>query len=77
MAEAIALDQNRIFPCAAWLTGQYGLQDLFVGVPVKLGKGGIKQIVELELDAHEKALLETWAQDVRDSLEDLGRLMQF
>jgi malate dehydrogenase len=77
MAEAIALDQNRIFPCAAWLTGQYGLKDLFVGVPVKLGKGGIKQILELELDADEKALLETSAQDVRRSFEDLGRLMQF
>jgi malate dehydrogenase len=76
MAEAIALDQNRIFPCAAWMTGQYGLKDLFVGVPVKLGKGGIKQILELELDADEKALLETSAQDVRRSFEDLGRLMQ-
>ncbi len=77
MAEAIALDQNRIFPCAAWVTGQYGLQDLFVGVPVKLGKGGVKQILELDLDADEKALLETSAQDVRRSVEDLGRLMQF
>jgi malate dehydrogenase len=77
MAEAIALDQNRIFPCAAWLTGQYGLKDLFVGVPVKLGKGGIKQILELELDAGEQALLDRSAQDVRRSFEDLGRLMQF
>jgi malate dehydrogenase len=77
MVEAIALDQNRIFPCAAWLTGQYGLKDLYVGVPVKLGKGGIKEVIEIDLNADEKALLDSSAEHVRSSFEDLGRLMTF
>ncbi|MCA1801810.1 MAG: malate dehydrogenase [Rhodothermaceae bacterium] len=77
MVEAIALDQNRIFPCAAWLTGQYGLNDLYVGVPVKLGKGGIKEVIEIELDSDEKAMLDASAEHVRSSFEDLGRLMTF
>ena len=77
MVEAIALDQNRIFPCAAWLTGQYGLKDLYVGVPVKLGKGGIKEVIEIELDSDEKAMLDASAEHVRSSFEDLGRLMTF
>jgi malate dehydrogenase len=77
MVEAIALDQNRIFPCAAWLTGQYGLNDLYVGVPVKLGKGGIKEVIEIELDSDEKAMLEASAEHVRSSFVDLGRLMTF
>ncbi|TVQ10909.1 MAG: malate dehydrogenase [Balneolaceae bacterium] len=77
MVEAIALDQNRIFPCAAWLTGQYGLKDLYVGVPVKLGKGGVKEVIEIELNADEKALLDSSAEHVRSSFVDLGRLMTF
>jgi malate dehydrogenase len=77
MVEAIALDQNRIFPCAAWLTGQYGLKDLYVGVPVKLGKGGVKEVIEIELNADEKALLDSSAGHVRSSFEDLGRLITF
>lgn len=74
MVEAIALDQNRIFPCAAWLTGQYGIKDLYLGVPVKLGKGGIKEIIEVELDTNEKALLESSAAAVRSGVEDLKRI---
>jgi malate dehydrogenase len=74
MAEAIALDQNRIFPCAAWLTGEYGISDLYVGVPVKLGKGGIKQIIEIELSADEKALLDGSCAAVRTVFEDLERI---
>lgn len=74
MAEAIALDQNRIFPCAAWLTGEYGINDLYVGVPVKLGKGGIKQIIEIELNADEKALLDSSCAAVRTVFEDLDRI---
>jgi malate dehydrogenase len=77
MVEAIALDQNRIFPCAAWLTGQFGLKDLYVGVPVKLGKGGIKEIIEIDLTADEKALLHASAEHVRSSFVDLGRLITF
>ncbi len=76
MVEAIALDQNRIFPCAAWLTGQYGINELYLGVPVKLGKGGIKQIIEVELDDQEKELLVNSAAAVRSGVDDLARIQQ-
>jgi hypothetical protein len=75
MAEAIALDQNRIFPCAVHLTGQYGIDDLFVGVPVKLGKGGVKQIIEVDLTADEQALLDNSADAVRGMMADLDRIL--
>lgn len=75
MAEAIALDQNRIFPCAAWLTGEFGLKDLYVGVPVKLGREGIKEIIEIDLNEDEKALLESSANHVRSAFKDLERIM--
>ncbi|MCH8556533.1 MAG: malate dehydrogenase [Balneolia bacterium] len=75
MAEAIALDQNRIFPCSALLTGEFGLKDLYIGVPVKLGKGGIKQIIEIELDKDELALLNNSADSVRGTLKDLERIL--
>jgi len=74
MVEAIALDQNRIFPCAAYLDGEFGLKDLYVGVPVLLGKGGVKKIIEIDLDEQEKALLNESADHVRKGLEDLKRL---
>ena len=74
MVEAIALDQNRIFPCAAYLEGEFGLNDLYVGVPVLLGKGGVKKIIEIDLDEQEKALLHESADHVRQGLEDLKRL---
>lgn len=74
MVEAIALDQNRILPCAAFLDGQYGLKDLYVGVPVLLGKGGIKKVIEIDLDQEEKALLQTSADHVKKGLDDLNRL---
>ncbi len=74
MVEAIALDQNRVFPCAAYLDGEFGLKDLYVGVPVLLGKGGVKQIIEIDLDEQEKALLHESADHVRKGLEDLKRL---
>ncbi len=54
MAEAYLFDQKRILPCAAWLTGQYGVKDLYVGVPVVIGAGGVEKIIELELKAEEK-----------------------
>ena len=74
MAEAIIKDSGRVLPCAAWLTGQYGLNDLFIGVPVRLGKNGIEEIVEVELDDAEKNLMQESAQHVRDNLESLERL---
>lgn len=72
MAEAIVKDSKRILPCAAWLTGQYGLKDLYMGVPVKLGKGGVEEILEVDLNDEEKAALETSAGHVRDNLSKVS-----
>ncbi len=71
MAEAILRDRNRILPCAAWLQGEYGLSDVFVGVPVKLGEGGIKEIVEIELTGEEKKALHASAADVKETMSKL------
>lgn len=66
MVEAILKDEHRIFPCCACLNGEYGLKDIYVGVPVKLGRGGIHQMIELQLNADEKALLDESATHVRE-----------
>lgn len=76
MAEAIILDQNRIFPCAAYLKGEYGLKDLFLGVPVKLGHGGIKKIIEVDLNGEERELLNESAEHVRSVLKEFRKLVQ-
>lgn len=68
MVEAIVRDQKRILPCSAWLEGEYGMQGLFLGVPVKLGRKGIEQIIEVTLTADEKAALEKSAQAVREPM---------
>ena len=65
MVETILRDENRIFPCCALLTGEYGVNDLFLGVPVKLGRNGIEEIIELKLNADEMNLLKTSAEHVR------------
>jgi malate dehydrogenase len=65
MADAILLDQKRVLPCVAYLRGQYGIDDLYVGVPVKLGAGGVEQIVELSLSPDELAALRRSADAVR------------
>ena len=54
MAEAYLRDKKRVLPCAAWLDGQYGVKDLYVGVPVVIGAGGVERIVEISLDARGK-----------------------
>ena len=75
MAEAILKDKNKILPCATYLTGQYGYNDLYIGVPVKLGKGGVKEIIEIDLLPEEKAALDNSADAVRGlvkTLADLG-----
>jgi malate dehydrogenase len=74
MVEAIVRDQRRVFPVCAWLTGQYGLKDIYLGVPVILGKNGIEKIIELELNADEKALLVESAGHVREVLEVLDNM---
>ena len=71
MVEAIALDQKRYFPCSAYLSGQYGLDDIFFGVPVKLGAKGVENILEIELNETEKALVERSANSVRENIKFL------
>jgi malate dehydrogenase len=65
MAEAIVHDQKRILPCAAWLEGEYGFRDLFLGVPCKLGRGGLERILEVELSDAERQALAKSAEAVR------------
>lgn len=74
MVEAILKDENRIFPCCALLNGQYGLNDVFVGVPVKLGKNGIEQIIELKLDTAEMNLLNQSADEVKSMMDVYNKL---
>jgi len=69
MVEAIVKDSNRVLPAAAWVTGQYGLEDLFIGVPVKLGAGGIKEIVELDLNDKESSDMQASGEHVREVIE--------
>ena len=75
MAEAILKDKRKILPCATYLTGQYGYKDLFIGVPAKLGKGGVQEVIEIKLTPAEKAALDKSAEAVRGlvkTLADLG-----
>jgi malate dehydrogenase len=65
MAESYLKDQRRVLPCAAQLTGQYGVTDMYVGVPVVIGAGGVERIVEITLDASEKAMFEKSVASVR------------
>jgi len=71
MAEAILRDKKRILPCAAYLEGEYGLTDIYFGVPVKLGGTGIEQIIEVPLTPEEKAALEKSAASVKRSILEL------
>ncbi len=71
MAEAIAKDKRRILPCAAYLEGEYGEEGIFLGVPCKLGEGGLKEIVEVELSETEKAALAKSAESVRSTMTAL------
>jgi malate dehydrogenase len=74
MVEAIVRDQKRIFPVCAWLTGEYGINDLYLGVPVKLGRNGIEEIIELDLNADERALLAESEKAVRSVADVLDRM---
>lgn len=69
MVEAIVRDENRIFPCCAMVNGEYGLENMYIGVPVKLGKGGIKQILELKLTEDEMTLLHDSAKAVKSVMD--------
>jgi malate dehydrogenase len=71
MIEAILKDKKKILPCAAFLDGQYGVKGLYVGVPVKLGRSGVKQIIEIKLTADERAAFHKSAAAVRELVEKL------
>jgi malate dehydrogenase len=68
MAEAIVRDERRILPCAAWLQGEYGMKDLFLGVPCKLGRRGLEKVIEVQLTPDEKAALQKSADAVREPM---------
>ena len=72
MVEAILTDQKRLVPCSVMLEGEYGLKDLFIGVPVMLGGRGVEKIVDLKLDAAELAALQKSAKDVSDMIAELS-----
>jgi malate dehydrogenase len=66
MVDAVMLDQKRVLPCTALLQGEYGIDDLYMGVPVKLGAGGVEEIVELDLTDDERSALAESAAAVRE-----------
>lgn len=71
MAEAIARDKGRILPCAAYLEGEYGEEGIFLGVPCKLGEGGLREILEVELTGEEREALQASADEVRATMAEL------
>jgi malate dehydrogenase len=71
MVEAIARNKMRVLPCAAWLEGEFGLDGLFLGVPCKLGRGGLEGVIEVELSDEERSALEASAAAVRGTMEML------
>ena len=74
MADSYLKDKKRVLPCAAALTGQYGLKDLYVGVPVVIGAGGVEKIVEIELDADERKMFDHSVNAVRGLMDVVKNL---
>jgi malate dehydrogenase len=74
MVEAIAKDSNAVLPVCAWTTGEYGIDDVYVGVPARLGRGGVEEIVELDLNDDELAKLRGAAEGIRAKCADLAQL---
>ena len=72
MAEAIVLDKKRLIPCSAYLTGQYGINDLYIGVPVKLGANGVEDILEISLEENELEALQESSQTYREGIQMIG-----
>jgi malate dehydrogenase len=77
MVEAIVDDQKRIFPICAYLNGEYGLKDIYLGVPVKLGKKGVEEIIEIQLNKDEKKLLMDSAASVKETMKALDDMKLF
>lgn len=74
MVEAIVRDQKRVFPVCAWLQGEYGLKDVYMGVPVILGRNGIERIIELKLTNDEQALCDSSAKAVKEVMDVLDKM---
>ena len=72
MAEAIVIDKKRLIPCSAYLTGQYGINDLYIGVPVKLGANGVEDILEISLEENELEALQESSQTYREGIQMIG-----
>ena len=75
MAEAYLRDKKRVLPCAAYLTGQYGIKDLYVGVPVVIGAGGVEKIVEIQMNSTEQAAFEKSCGAVKELIEASRKLI--
>jgi malate dehydrogenase len=74
MVDSIVFDQRRVLPCAAYCDGEYGIEGLFVGVPVKLGKEGVEEIIEIELSGQERKQLQESAEAVRELVDAMATL---
>jgi malate dehydrogenase len=74
MVESIVKDSGRVLPAAAWLSGQYGIDGMFIGVPVRLGRNGVEEIIEVDLNDAEMELMKKSAEHVRSNLDALERL---
>jgi malate dehydrogenase len=77
MVEAIVDNQKRIFPVCAYLNGEYGQKNIYLGVPVKLGKNGVEEIIEISLNSEEKAMLKASAESVKTVMKVLDDLKLF
>ena len=75
MAESFLKDKKRVLPCAAYLTGQYGIKDMYVGVPAVIGAGGVERIVEIELNAKEKSMFDASCGTVKELIEAAKKLL--
>ena len=74
MVESILLDRKRVLPCAALLKGEYGVKDIFVGVPVTIGAGGMEGVLEIPLEDQEKIAFERSVVEVRSGIDAVRRL---
>jgi malate dehydrogenase len=74
MAESYLRDKKRVLPCAAYVDGKYGLKDIYVGVPVVIGAGGVERIVELQLDATERTMFDKSVDSVRGLIDACRKL---
>ena len=77
MVESIVKNQNRLFPVCSYLNGEYGLDKIFLGVPVKLGTNGVEEVIEIDLNAEEKKLLDSSANSVKEVMKALDDLKLF